>query len=220
MNEFYAINAINAFNEFNAFNEINEFYAIYEFYAINAVREWMNGLLDGWIMKIQQVRQNAECGVRNGSPHPGPLPSDGRGRSFVTFAGGSRIVGSIPRLGGRTMYHDCGVWIAECGWVSQTCRRWFPIVQKCAFAQSGRSGKPSPRPSPIRWAREKLFQRWDEFIHRGSRMLLRLKEPRSGNYGAERQLCPTRFNEVNMILGIVKALKGRRVEAFKRKAQL
>ena len=29
---------------------------------------------------------------------------------------------------------------AECGWVSQTCRRWFPIVQKCAVAQSGRIG--------------------------------------------------------------------------------
>lgn len=28
---------------------------------------------------------------------------------------------------------------AEFGWVSQTCRKWFPIVQKCAVAQSGRN---------------------------------------------------------------------------------
>jgi hypothetical protein len=35
-----------------ALYEINE---INEFYAINAVREWMNGLLDGWIMKNKKT---------------------------------------------------------------------------------------------------------------------------------------------------------------------
>jgi hypothetical protein len=37
----------------------------------------------------------------------------------------------------RHLNAECGARSAE--WVSQTCRRWFPIVRKCAVAQSGGS---------------------------------------------------------------------------------
>jgi hypothetical protein len=70
----------------------------------------------------------------------------GAGRAGRTGAAGLRIPGrnSARYTGGdiaaRCPYQEKvnrGQIRSSQDWVSQTCRRWLPIVQKCAFAQSG-----------------------------------------------------------------------------------
>jgi len=74
-------------------------------------------------MKLRYV-QSAECGTRSAEWGPRAFS---RRCCALTSGPTAPCNGRLKQADGRRSQD----------WVSQTCRIWFPIVQRCAFAQSG-----------------------------------------------------------------------------------